>query len=150
MSNTNNNPVSQEAVSFINNINFADPDSLKNSMLTLVSSMIDLRNKNAELVTTLKEKQALPQPQQGPAHPPGQTKPCKGEKFSGETNLEVDEFLRQVKLQCDMDRTPVNMKKLVLLSETSLSRSSLRRRPTTSLHLSETQRFFEKPILGYQ
>jgi hypothetical protein len=116
MSNANSNPVSQEAVSFINNINFADPDSLKNSMLTLVNSMIDLRNKNAELVAALKEKQAISQPQQGPTHPPGQTKPYKGEKFSGETNLEVDEFLRQVKLQCDMDRTPLNMKKLVLLS----------------------------------
>jgi hypothetical protein len=116
MSNANSNPVSQEAVSFINNINFADPDSLKNSMLTLVNSMIDLQNKNAELVAALKEKQALPQPQQGPVQPPGQTKPYKGEKFSGETNLEVDEFLRQVKLQCDMDRTSVNMKKLVLLS----------------------------------
>jgi hypothetical protein len=116
MSNANSNPVSQEVVSFINNINFADPDSLKNSMLTLVNSMIDLRNKNAELVTALKKKQAIPQPQQGLAHPPGQTKPYKGEKFSGETNLEVDEFLRQVKLQCDMDRTSLNMKKLVFLS----------------------------------
>jgi hypothetical protein len=97
MSNTNNNLINSKAI-FVNNINFVDPDSLKNSMLILVPNIIEFYSKNTELVTAFntKKKQVVPQSQSSPlpAILQKQTKPFKEEKFSGKNNFEVDVFIQ--------------------------------------------------------
>jgi hypothetical protein len=97
MSNTNNNLTNSKAI-FVNNINFADPDSLKNSMFILVSNIIEFYSKNTKFVTAFnaKKKQVVSQSQLSPlpAILQEQTKPFKEEKFSGKNNFEVDVFIQ--------------------------------------------------------
>lgn len=112
----------EKAATFVNSINFQDPDSIKAALLTMVRETQTLRHENDELKRQLTQSQPpsassdRPRPNL-PAPPTGSTRPFKGDKFSGEKgSVDIDEFLRKVKLQIQIDNTPSDMRSLVLIS----------------------------------
>eukprot|EP00026_Physarum_polycephalum_P004970 Phypoly_transcript_04996.p1 GENE.Phypoly_transcript_04996~~Phypoly_transcript_04996.p1 ORF type:complete len:342 (-),score=75.83 Phypoly_transcript_04996:117-1142(-) len=123
------NPHQVKAANYVDNVNFADPEAVKTIFRTIVAETMALREERNNLQAQLDALSASnsappPAPAKGKKpkpealhHEPTNTRPFKGDKFSGEKgSIDIEEYLRKVTLQCEMDSTPNHKRTLVIQS----------------------------------